>query len=356
MKLPKLHWLDVLLVFVPAAAILHGVHAPPIWVFSCSCLAIVPLAGWMGRATEGLSARLGAGVGGLLNATFGNAAELIIAISGLRAGLIDVVKASITGSILGNILLVIGASMLTGGIRYKVQRFNRTAVGLSGTLMALSAIALLVPALFHMVSGASQKAEMDLSMEISVVLLVTYVLSLIFSLKTHRDFFTGEEGHDEGHGQAEMGWKTSAVALVAATALVAWMSEMLVGSVEEASHALGLTEVFVGVVVVAIIGNAAEHSTAILVALKNRMDLALHIGIGSSIQIALLVAPLLVLLGRAMGQPMDLLFTSFEVVTVGLSALILNMITSDGESNWMEGVLLLAVYSIFGIAFFCMPG
>ena len=347
------HALDALIIFIPIAAVLHYSHAPELWTFVASGLAIVPLAGWMGKATESLAVRLGAGIGGLLNATFGNAAEMIIAFQGLRAGLTEVVKASLTGSILGNILLVLGASMLAGGLKHPKQKFNRTAATMSATLMALSAIGLLVPALFHWVTrGSSGSAERNISLEISIVLFVTYVLSLVFALRTHKGLYLGRE-----HEQQEVSIRPRlAVAiLMGATALVAWMSELLVQAVEPASKTLGLTEVFVGVIAVAIIGNAAEHSTAILVAVKNQMDLAYHIAVGSSMQIALFVAPALVFLSYAIGKPMDLLFTTFEVITVGLAVSVVSLVAADGETNWMEGVLLVAVYVIFAIAFFYLP-
>ncbi|MEK6409032.1 MAG: calcium/proton exchanger [Acidobacteriota bacterium] len=348
------HCLDVLLIFIPVAAVLHYSHAPEIWSFIASGLAIIPLAGWMGKATESLAVKLGAGVGGLLNATFGNAAEMIIAVQGLRAGLTDVVKASLTGSILGNILLVLGLSILAGGLKHRHQKFNRTAATMSATLMALSAIGLLVPALFHWVTrGASGSAERNISLEISIVLFVTYVLSLVFALRTHKDLYLGPASEHEG--ASLMRPRTAGLVLLGATGLIAWMSELLVHAVGPASKALGFTEIFVGVIAVAIIGNAAEHSTAILVAMKNQMDLAFHIAVGSSMQIALFVAPALVFLSYALGRPMDLLFTTFEVITVGLAVAIVSLVAADGESNWMEGVLLIAVYLIFGIAFFFLP-
>ena len=348
------HALDLLLIFIPFAAILHYSHAPELWTFIASGLAIIPLAGWMGKATESLSERMGAGVGGLLNATFGNAAELIIAFQGLRAGLTEVVKASLTGSILGNILLVLGVSIIAGGLKHRDQKINRTAATMSATLMALSAIGLLVPALFHWVThGTARSAERIISVEISVVLFVTYVLSLIFALGTHKDLYLGT---NRPHSEASsIRPRTAGLLLLAATALIAWMSELLVEAVEPASKAFGLTEVFVGVIAIAIIGNAAEHSTAVLSAMKNQMDLAYHIAVGSSAQIALLVAPVLVFASYAVGSPMNLVFTTFEVITVGLAVLIVTLVAADGETNWMEGVLLLAVYLIFAIAFFFLP-
>jgi Ca2+:H+ antiporter len=350
------HALDVLLVFIPVAVVLHYSHAAAIWTFIASGVAIIPLAGWMGKATESLAERLGAGIGGLLNATFGNAAEMIIAFQGLRAGLGEVVKASLTGSILGNILLVFGASALAGGLRYQHQRFNRTAAAMSATLMALSAIGLLVPALFHWVTlGTAGTAEKNISLEISIVLFVTYGLSLVFALRTHKDLYQGSH-EKSAEGEPMMRPRTAVIVLIVATALIAWMSELLVHAVEPASKSLGLTEIFVGVIAVAIIGNAAEHSTAIIMAMKNQMDLAYHIAVGSSMQIALFVAPVLVFLSYGIGKPMDLLFTTFEVITVGLAVAIVSLVANDGESNWMEGVLLLAVYVIFAIAFFYLPG
>ena len=348
------HALDSLLVFIPVAVVLHYSHAPEIWTFVASGVAIIPLAGWMGRATESLAERLGAGVGGLLNATFGNAAEMIIAFQGLRAGLSEVVKASLTGSILGNILLVLGASALAGGLKHRTQKFNRTAATMSATLMALSAIGLLMPALFHWVTrGTASLAEKNISLEISIVLFVTYVLSLIFALGTHKDLYLGtSQPHEE---TSSMRPKTAGLVLLGATVLIAWMSELLVHAVEPASKSLGLTQIFVGVIAVAIIGNAAEHSTAIMMAMKNQMDLAYHIAVGSSMQIALFVAPVLVFVSYAIGTPMDLLFTTFEVITVGLAVAVVSLVAADGESNWMEGVLLLAVYVIFAIAFFFLP-
>lgn len=350
--------LNWFLIFVPVAAILEFMHASPIAIFAASSLAIIPLAGWMGRATEHLAEKLGQGIGGLLNATFGNAAELIIALMALRKGLFEVVKASITGSIIGNILLVLGVSIVVGGVKYPRQVFNKTAAMLGSTMLALSAVGLLMPAVFHLLVRNNPTAEHDLSLEIAIVLIITYALSLVFTLKTHSHLYTG--GVDEEEEQQAIGthgWSQtkSILVLLAATILVAVMSEFLVGAVEEASHTLGLTQIFVGVILVAIIGNAAEHSTAILVAMKNKMDLALNIAVGSSMQVALFVAPVLVFASYAFGRPMDLIFSSLEVVAISVSVLIVALIAQDGESNWMEGVLLLAVYTILGLTFYFLP-
>ncbi|MDF9392765.1 MULTISPECIES: calcium/proton exchanger [Methylococcus] len=354
----EVDYMALLLVFVPVSIVLEWVHADPVWIFAASALAIVPLAGQMGKATEYLAEHLGSGLGGLLNASFGNAAELIIGFVALRAGLIDVVKASITGSIIGNILLVLGASVVVGGLKHETQYFNRTAAGLGVTLAALSAIALVVPAIFHLVvQGHPEPHERELSLEIALVLFVTYILSLVFTLRTHRHLYVGEspEETDEALGVGAWSMRKSLLILLVATALVAWMSELLVGAVEHAAHDLGMTNVFIGVILVAIVGNAAEHSTAVMMAAKNHMDLAMNIAIGSSIQIALFVAPLLVFAGYVMGQPMDLVFSTFEVVAVAIAVAAVVLIAMDGESNWMEGVNLLAVYVILAIAFYFLP-
>jgi Ca2+:H+ antiporter len=350
--------LNWLLIFVPIAIALELMHASAIAIFVFSALSIIPLAGWMGRATEHLAEKLGQGIGGLLNATFGNAAELIIALMALKKGLFGVVKASLTGSIIGNILLVLGLSVLLGGLKYPRQIFNKTAASLGATLLALSAVGLVMPAVFHFLVKNHPDAEHDLSLEIAIVLFITYVLSLIFTLRTHSHLYTGgieTKAEEEAIGTHGWSMTRSILVLIAATSFVALMSEFLVGAVEEASQTLGLTEVFVGVILVAIIGNAAEHSTAVLVAMKNKMDLALNIAIGSSMQVALFVAPVLVFASYFFGKPMDLIFTPLEVVIIAVSVLLLSMIAQDGESNWMEGVLLLAVYAILGLTFFVMP-
>jgi Ca2+:H+ antiporter len=354
----------LLLAFVPLAVAAEFLQWGPLAVFLLAALAIIPLAGLMGDATEQLAARLGAGVGGLLNATFGNAAELIIAIMALRRGLHSVVKASLTGSIIGNSLLVLGAAVLVGGMGRERQTFDRSAAGIGSTLLALAAVGLVVPAMFHLVAESAvgrgdlpqvreTQVEHGLSLAISVVLLAMYGLSLLFSLRTHPHLYAGQSAP---HEPASPRTGRAALILLVSTAVVAWMSELLVGAVEGASHALGLTQVFVGVIVVAVIGNAAEHSTAVMMAAKNKMDLAMHIAIGSSTQIALFVAPVLVILSRFIGAgPMDLRFTGFEVLAVGLAVAVVNMVAQDGETQWLEGALLLAVYLVLGIAFYFLP-
>ena len=365
LKLKADQILLLLLVFVPITLVLeYVVHASATTLFLTSAVAIVPLAAVMGKSTEMLAEHVGAGLGGLLNATFGNAAELIIAIFALRAGLYDLVKASLTGSIIGNILLIFGLSALLGGLKFRKQDFNRTAAKLGSTLLLLSAVGLVIPSLLHFLRNGGESGTAagagpgSLSLEISVVLIACYILSLVFALRTHADLYQGT-AHAGGATHAAPGWSKgrSFAVLVGAAALVGWMSEILVGGAEEAAHSLGMTEVFVGVIVVALVGNAAEHSTAVLVALRNKMDLSIQIAVGSSLQIALLIAPLLVFLSYAIGPaPMDLVFSPLEVMAVAVSVLVVGQIADDGQTHWMEGVLLLAVYVVLGLAFFNLPG
>lgn len=353
--------LDCLLLAVPVA---FAVRYVPGWrnetlLFIVTGLAIIPLAGWMGQATGHLSTRAGAGIGGLLNASFGNAAELIIALMALQKGLIGVVKASITGSIIGNILLVVGASMLAGGMRFTRQTFNKTAARTAATSLSLAAIALIVPTIFHISAdrrpeGWSAQAEHALSLAIAVVLFATYILWLVFSLVTHKELFSGP---DKGGKTEAAAWSAAraVITLAVTTTLVAFLSEILVGSVEAARQSLGVTEVFVGVIIVAIIGNAAEHSTAVMSALKNKMDLSLGIAIGSSLQIALFVTPMLIFASYLVGSPMSLEFSLPETASVALAVWLVVEISGDGECNWLEGVQLLSVYLIIGILFFFLP-
>ncbi len=349
-------WLDVLLLFIPVTVALELLKADPLFVFVTSALAIIPLAGLLGRATEHLTTHVGAGVGSLLNASLGNAAELIIALAALREGLHDVVKASLTGSILGNILLVLGASMIAGGVKYERQKFNQTAAGMGASLLLLAAVGLIIPALFHFTAAdRGVKIEHELSLDIAIVLFVIYGFSLAFSLKTHRHLFTGDPHDAHDMGEVPWSYRMSVSVLAAVAILIGVMSEILVGAIEPTAHRLGLTQVFVGVILVALVGNAAEHSTAVLMAIKNKMDLALGIAVGSSLQIALLVAPLLVFASYLFGAPLDLIFTPFEVAAVTVSVLILGFVSMDGESHWMEGVMLVGVYAMLAIAFYFLP-
>lgn len=362
---PSLDWL---LVFVPVAFALRYV---PGWrhetaLFLVSALALVPVAGWMGEATEHLAHRMGQGIGGLLNASFGNAAELIIALMALRAGHIEVVKASITGSIIGNLLLVLGVSVLAGGLRHARQTFNKTAVRASCTALMLAAAALVIPSVFHSTAaqrpgGWTPAAEQNLSLIIAIILLATYAAMLVFSLVTHRQLFVGSDASatsaEESETSREHVWPVGRAlgVLFGATALVAWLSEFLVSGVEAAQHTLGVTETFVGVIIVAIVGNAAEHSTAVTMALKNKMDLAFGIAVGSSLQIALFVAPVLIFCSYLFPHQLNLEFTIPEIVAVVGAAFVADQISGDGESNWLEGVQLLALYAILGVLFYFLP-
>jgi Ca2+:H+ antiporter len=359
-------WPYLLTPFIALAVVLELAHAAPTLVFASAALGIIPTAALMGLATEELAARSGPGIGGFLNVTFGNAAELIIAVFLLAEGLQEVVKASIVGSILGNLLLVLGLSMLVGGIGRKTQRFNRTAANAQATMLFLAVAALLMPAIFALIGGGLPAVEDDivdfgsdleeLSIGVALVLGASYVAGLVFSLRTHKDVFNPHSGEEEGeHAEHEgLGWsvRRSIAMLAIAGAAVGLVSEILVGSISEASDSLGISEFFVGVIVVAVVGNAAEHWVAVLVARKDKMDLAVNIAVGSAAQIALFVAPLLVLLSFVLGpNPMPLVFNGFELGAVLIAVLIASYVTQEGESNWFEGVQLLAVYVVLALAF-----
>ena len=348
-----------LLFAVPIAAWMHHARPQsPLLVFVLACIAIVPLAGLLGLATEKLAARVGEGIGGFLNATLGNAAELIIALVALRAGMLDVVKASLTGSIIGNLLLVLGAAFLAGGLKHPVQSFAtigaRTQVG----MMALATIAIVVPSLLAVVSGGKLASQsVPFSVVVSVILLAVYLLSLVFTLGTHAHLVRGhgEPSHEEAHG-TPWSLKLAIAVMAVVTLLIVWMSEILVGTVEHAAHALGLTNLFVGVVVVAVVGNAAEHSTAILVALRNRMELAVGIAVGSSTQIALLVTPLLVLLSLVIAPaPLSLAFSGVEVLLILMATFVASILIVGGKSTWFTGVQLIAMYAIMAVTVFAIP-
>jgi Ca2+:H+ antiporter len=355
-------WPYLLVPLIPLAVALELAHASASIVFAASALGIIPTAALMGRATEELAARSGPGIGGLLNVTFGNAPELIIALFALNEGLQEVVKASIIGSILGNILLVMGAAMLVGGLGRDKQTFSRTAASAQATMLMLAATAMVMPAIFELVEGkglpnpgaevVNYGSEVEhLSLAVAIVLILSYVAGLVFSLRTHKDIFNPPYEVEED----TWGWsvRTSILALAIAGVLVGVMSEVLVGSIGEASEAVGLSEFFIGVIVVAVVGNAAEHWVAVLVARKDKMDLAVNIAIGSSAQIALFVAPVLVIASFFIGVgPLALVFNGFELGAVLVAILIAQYVTHDGESNWFEGVQLLALYVILGITFF----
>ncbi|BAY48153.1 calcium/cation antiporter [Scytonema sp. HK-05] len=348
----------VLLLFIPVSIAAHYLKWGDLTVFITASLAILPLAAWMGAATEEIAVVVGPSLGGLLNATFGNATELIIALVALNAGLVDVVKASITGSIIGNLLLVMGLSMLLGGLRYKEQTFQPIVARVNASSMNLAVIAILLPtAMKFSAQGISQNTLQNLSLAVAVVLILVYALTLLFSMKTHSYLYEVgivETVEDETHHGKPNIWLWTGVLLIC-TLLVALESELLVNSLEVATSQLGLTALFTGVILVPIIGNAAEHATAVTVAMKDKMDLSVSVAVGSSMQIALFVAPFLVLAGWALGQPMDLNFNPFELVAVAVAVLIANSISSDGKSNWLEGTLLLAAYTVLGFAFYFLP-
>jgi Ca2+:H+ antiporter len=357
-------WPYVLVPFIPIAIVLRFAEADAGLVFFSSALGVIPTAALMGRATEELAARSGPGIGGLLNVTFGNAPELIIALFALEKGLHEVVKASLVGSILGNILLVMGAAMLVGGITRERQRFDATAAQAQSLMLLLASVALMMPAIFELVIGGALPGPTDrndrfptdletMSALVAIVLLGSYVAGLFFSLKTHRDLFNPPHGEDDHVGEEVWSVRKSVTALALAGIAVGVMSEILVGSIEEASEGIGLSPFFVSVIVVAIVGNAAEHWVAVYFAWKDKMDLSINIAIGSSAQIALFVAPVLVLISFVLGPfPMPLIFNGLELGAIMLAILIANFVTHEGESTWFEGVQLLSVYTVLGIVFF----
>lgn len=353
--------LQYLLAFIPVAVAIDWLA--PQWrvaAFATAAAAIAPLAAELGQTTEELAKKTGAAIGGLLNVTFGNAAEMIIGLTALHRGLGDVVKASISGAVIGNLLLVLGAALLAGGLRHPTQTFNVTAARSRTTMLLLAATALIAPAAYHYLAhGRSFSGEKGLSLEVSVVLIISYVLGLVFSLRTHRELFAGRTGDlTAGDAQGPPSSRPSRLLaiLTTVTVLIAWMSEILVGCIEPVAHQIGMTQIFIGVIIIAMVGNAAEHSTAILMATRNHMDLVLSIAIGSSIQIALFVAPVLVFASYMLGpEPMNLVLTPAEVLAVTFSVVIAGQICGDGESNWYEGALLLAVYAIVAMLFYFLP-
>ena len=355
-------WPYLLVPFIPIAVALELGHAEATLIFAAAAAGVIPTAALMGRATEELAHRAGPGIGGFLNVTFGNAPELIIAFFALKEGLQEVVKASLIGSILGNILLVMGAAMLVGGLKRERQTFNATAASVQSSMLLLAA-ALVMPTIFQLVAGGGLPGVGDeivnfgpdlerMSLIVAVILLVSYAAGLVFSLRSHRALFNPSHGEEEQVGEP---WsvRTAVITLAVAGVAVGLMSEILVGSISEASEKIGLSEFFVGLIVVAIVGNAAEHWVAIYFASKDKMDLAVNIAIGSSAQIALFAAPVLVLISFLIGpNPMALVFNGFELGAIFLAILVANHVTHDGESTWYEGLQLLAVYAVLGVAFF----
>lgn len=352
---PSLNWL---LIFIPVTVLMeHAMPESPVLIFLCAALSIVPIASLIVQSTEQIALRTGDAIGGLLNATFGNAPELIIAFVALRSGFTDMVRASLVGAILANLLLGLGLAFLFGGFRYHIQEFNPRAAGMQASMMMLAVISMMVPGGYHtLVTEETIRYEQYLNTGIAIVLLASYALSLLFMIKTHPDFFTSDQSHAEGE---EHRWSIGKAVglLLGASVLAAWMSEILVGAVEGASNDLGVSKTFIGLVVLAVVGGAAELGSAVVMSRKNRMDLAIGIALGSSVQIALFVAPLLVLLSLfAAPQPFVLAFTRAEITLVFMSILIATFVASGGKTHWYKGVQLLTVYIIFSILFFLIPG
>jgi Ca2+:H+ antiporter len=342
-----------LLIFVPISIAAEYLEWGTMTVFITSALAIVPLAIWLSTATEEVAIVTGPAIGGLLNAVFGNATELIIGLVALKAGLIDIVKASITGTIISNLLLAMGLSMFFGGLRYKEQDFKPIVARVNGSSMTLAAIAILLPTLAFYTSGRVETPAIEeLSITVAIVLIFVYFMTLIFSLKTHSYLYEVSLVELETTGEEKPNLWLWLGILSVSTIAVAFESEIFVGVVEEATKGLGLTPLFTGVILLPLVGGAAEYVTAVGVAVKNNMDLSVSVAMGSSLLVALLMGPLLVLVGVAIGQPMDLSFNLFEVVAVSVAVIVANLISLDGKSNWLEGMLLLSTYIILGAAFY----
>ncbi len=348
--------LNYLLLGVPLAILGSLLHWNPTLNFAVACLGLIPLAGLIGEATEALAVVTGPKIGGLLNATLGNAAELIITIVAIRAGLLDLVKASITGSIIGNLLLVLGASVMAGGLKNGRQRFSREHAATNSTMLVLAVVALSIPSLLnHTLEGELLPATTleSISLGVAVVMIILYALGLFYSLRVSDSPLT--------HGVAESEaprWsaRQALVVLALTTGAVVWLSEILVHSVEAVTAAFGFSEFFLGIILIPIIGNVAEHLVAVTVAIKNQMDLSLEIALGSSLQIALFVGPVLVFMSLLFGQQMNLVFNQFEIIALIAAVLTAALVSSDGETNWLEGAQLLSVYLILGLAFFFLPG
>jgi Ca2+:H+ antiporter len=345
-----------------AAIVARYTGLSPVLVFALSCISILGLAGMLGEATEELGAYLGHRVGGILNATVGNVGEIIISIFALKAGLIDLVKASITGSIIGNLLLVCGASLIAGGMKHGIQRFDARAAGMNAVQLVLATIGLVIPAVFAFLVGGEQIASNFVPIEnvtlgVASLLLVIYGLSVFYDLTRPLDktVRSGDEHGHTGHVVTPGGWKPALVRLVVAAGALAWVSEILVGAIEPVIATLGVSEFFLGLILIPIIGNLAEHVVAIQLAARNRMDFSMAVSLGSATQIALFAAPVLCFLSIPLGHPLTLVFTPFEVVAVGVGALIAALIAIDGESNWLEGAQLVATYLIIAVASFFLP-
>ena len=345
--------LKYMLIFIPISLIAKFLNASGTVMFILACLSIIPLAGLIGEGTEEVSFYSGPKVGGFLNATFGNATELIISFFALKEGLFEVVKSSIAGAVIGNILLVVGASMLFGGLKYKTQKFNKKVVEVSSSMLLFAVIGLCIPALFtHTVSTDLLNTRYEgLSVFVAVIMIIIYALNLYFSFSTHTDIYTTEV--EEVEGTAKWSLKKAVTILVASTVLIAIESEFLVNGIEPITENLGWSKFFVGIILIPIVGNAAEHTTAIVMARKDKMDVSLEIAIGSSLQIILFVAPVLIFISLFF-KPMSIVFNPFELIALIASVLIANRVSQDGESNWLEGIQLIAVYLIIGASFFIL--
>jgi len=349
--------INTLVLALPLAAAAELLHWGPMWVFVLSAIGVIPMARYIGQATEVLAHYTGPRIGGLLNATLGNAAELIITIFAIRAGLLELVKASITGSILGNLLLVMGMSMVYGGARHGLQKFNRQQASNNAILLGLAIVALVIPSLFSHSIGPDGSLKVEaLSLGVAGVMIVLYVLGLIFSFKLHQGPLAAAVAEMPQAPQGKL-WsvRTAVIVLSLATLGVVFLSELLVGAVDAVIAGVGISEFFLGIILIPLIGNVAEHLVAVQVAGQNKMDLSVEISVASSLQIALFVAPVLVFISLLMGNPLTLIFNQFELIALIAGVLIAAMVSADGESNWLEGAELLAVYAILGLAFFLLP-
>lgn len=348
--------IDILLLAIPLAFLAEIAHWGELWVFGLSALGVVPLARYIGKSTEALAHYTGPRLGGLLNATLGNAAELIITIFAIKEGLLELVKASITGSILGNLLLVLGMSMVFGGLRHGVQSFNRQQASNNAILLALAVVALVVPSLFSHSIGPDDSLQVEaLSLGVAGIMILLYGLGLFFSFRSHRSKPDADNPAPSPDEQVLWSIRTALVVLMVSTVGVAYMSELLVGAVEPVVEGLGISEFFLGIILIPIIGNVAEHLVAVQVAGQNKMDLSVEISVASSLQIALFVAPILVFISLIMGNPLTLVFNQFELIALIAGVMLAALVSADGESNWLEGAELLAVYAILGLAFFLLP-
>ena len=352
--MPRIPWKYALLVFVPITLIAELASANDTLIFIAAALAVIPLAGVVGEGTEELARHTGPQIGGLLNATLGNAAELIITIFAIQRGLLELVKASIIGSILGNLLLVLGLSLLLGGIRNGLQRFDRRNAAMHAALLLLALVALMVPSLFDSAIADDPSAELRLSEGVAIIMMLLYGLSVFYSFRSSS---AENRLQREAASPHETKWSTRQALLIlaAATIGIVLMSEALIGAVESVTHQLGLTEFFIGIIIIPLVGNVAEHLVAVKVAIKNRMDLSMAVSIGSSTQIALFVAPLLVFIALLFGERLLLVYNNYELVALAAASLIAAFIALDGESNWLEGAMLLAVYAILALAFYFVP-